>query len=85
MQCKKIVFSGHAIKRMFERGINERQVSKVLAEGELIAEYPDDRYGLEKPRILHYRLVCGAVKRCRSGCARPPPLRIAKYTSFSGV
>jgi hypothetical protein len=27
---------------MFERGIKESHVSKVIAEGELIAEYPDD-------------------------------------------
>jgi hypothetical protein len=42
MDCKHTVFSGHAVRRMFERGIKESHVSKVIAEGELIAEYPDD-------------------------------------------
>ena len=37
MDCKKIVFSGHAIWRIFERGITEADVSRVITEGEVIA------------------------------------------------
>jgi hypothetical protein len=43
MECKDIVFSGHAVRRMFERGINEIDLSEVIAEGELIDEYLDDK------------------------------------------
>ena len=42
MECKDIVFRGHAVRRMFERGINEIELTEVIAEGELIDEYPDD-------------------------------------------
>ncbi|MFP4028036.1 MAG: DUF4258 domain-containing protein [Candidatus Brocadiia bacterium] len=37
-----LVFSAHAIKRMFEREITEEDVRDILQTGEIIAEYPDD-------------------------------------------
>ncbi len=43
MHCNKIIFSGHAVQRMFERGIKEPEAAKVITDGEVIAEYPDDR------------------------------------------
>jgi hypothetical protein len=43
MECKDIVFSGHAVQRMFERGIDEKDLYEVIAEGELIDEYPGDK------------------------------------------
>ena len=42
MECGKITYSGHAIRRMFERGIAESDVSEVISSGEVIAEYPND-------------------------------------------
>jgi hypothetical protein len=39
---KRVVFSGHAIQRMFERGIG-RDVLAVIAQGKTIAEYADDK------------------------------------------
>ena len=42
MECEKIAFSGHAIQRMFERGIGKEAVAEVLRTGEVIASYPDD-------------------------------------------
>lgn len=42
MDCRQIVFSGHAVQRMFERGIRAADVRTALRSGELIAEYPDD-------------------------------------------
>lgn len=42
MECKEILFSGHAIRRMFERAIQRDAVKAVIMEGESIAEYPDD-------------------------------------------
>ena len=43
MDCKRVVFSGHAIQRMFERAISRDDVLAVIAQGETIAEYPDDK------------------------------------------
>jgi hypothetical protein len=43
MDCREIIFSGHAIRRMFERGINEEHVAQLIADGEPINDYPDDK------------------------------------------
>lgn len=43
MDCKKIVFSGHAVRRMFERRIIREDVILVVRQGEIIDEYPEDR------------------------------------------
>jgi len=42
MRCKEVKFSGHALRRMFEREINVDDVLDVIASGEDIAEYPED-------------------------------------------
>ena len=42
MDCESIFFSGHALRRMFERGITVSDVINVLKHGEAIAEYPAD-------------------------------------------
>ncbi len=39
----KLQFSGHALQRMFARGISPGDVRQVIDEGEIIAEYPNDR------------------------------------------
>lgn len=43
MECDEIVFSGHAVQRMFERQISQSDVRVVVATGEKVADYPDDR------------------------------------------
>jgi hypothetical protein len=43
MDYKEVFFTGHAIQRMFERGISKEDVMSVLTTGEKIAEYPEDR------------------------------------------
>lgn len=43
MICTDVRFSGHALVRMFERAIGTDDVLETLAEGEVIAEYPDDQ------------------------------------------
>ena len=43
MRCKEVKFSGHALKRMFERSIPLQVVLDVTASGDIISEYPDDR------------------------------------------
>lgn len=42
MECKRLIFSGHAVRRMFERQIRDGDVRSVIASGEVIASYPDD-------------------------------------------
>ena len=39
---KTVTFTGHAVKRMFERSVNESEILEVLELGEVIEEYPDD-------------------------------------------
>lgn len=39
----RIVFRIHAIKRMFQRQVSEEDVKQVLATGEMIESYPNDR------------------------------------------
>ena len=43
MQCRRLSFSRHAVTRMFERGLSVSDVREVIAHGETIADYPDDR------------------------------------------
>jgi predicted ribosome-associated RNA-binding protein Tma20 len=42
MNYQTLIFSGHAIKQMFQRRISRDQVKCVLADGEVIAAYPND-------------------------------------------
>jgi len=42
MDCEKISFSGHAVQRMFERGIGKEAVIEVIRTGEVIVSYPND-------------------------------------------
>lgn len=37
-------FSDHAVKRMIKRSISRQEVETVIGEGEIIEEYPDDKY-----------------------------------------
>lgn len=42
MNCERIVLSGHALQRIFERGLSGDDVRSVLCDGEEISSYPDD-------------------------------------------
>jgi Domain of unknown function (DUF4258) len=42
MECSSIVFSGHAVRRIFERSLAELDVLQVIAQGEVIEEDPSD-------------------------------------------
>jgi hypothetical protein len=44
-------FSEHAIKRMIERKIQRNEIEEVIFSGEVIEEYPDDKYS---PSCLIY-------------------------------
>lgn len=42
MDCTEVVFSGHAIRRMFERAISKDDVLITIKLGEIIESYPND-------------------------------------------
>jgi hypothetical protein len=42
LKCERVVFSGHAIQRMFQRSVGRDAVNVVVSGGETIADYPDD-------------------------------------------
>ncbi len=43
MRCDSITFSGHAITRMFERGLSKNEVVNVIHNGETASNYPEDQ------------------------------------------
>lgn len=43
MNCKKILFSGHATIQMFKRNISVNDVELVLKIGHIIKSYPEDK------------------------------------------
>ena len=43
MPCQALIYSRHAFERMFQRGIPPEAVEHLIHQGEVIAEYPDDR------------------------------------------
>ncbi len=43
MECKTLHFSRHAFERMFQRGIEPSAVARIVAEAEIVIEYPDDK------------------------------------------
>ena len=43
MDCTEIIYSGHAVRRMFERNLVPAEVRTVIEQGEIIAHYPDDQ------------------------------------------
>jgi hypothetical protein len=42
MDCRKVDFSGHAVRRMFERSIALDEALAAIATGEVIEEYQED-------------------------------------------
>ena len=42
MAENRLVFRVHAIQRMFERGITEKDIQVILKNGKTIKSYPDD-------------------------------------------
>ncbi len=43
MDYSRIIFSGHAIRQMFQRVISKDDVLAVIRSGEVIIDYPDDK------------------------------------------
>jgi len=42
MECRTLIFSGHALQRMFERNIAPAGIRAMLETAEIIEAYPDD-------------------------------------------
>ena len=42
MEYERVVFTRHAIQRLFERGLNKDDVLEVIKSRDIIAEYQDD-------------------------------------------
>ena len=73
MKCRQVIFTGHAVRQMFEREIGPDDVRTVIAEGRAIAEYPDDRpyasrllLGVVGGRPLH--VVLAYDESTETGC-----------------
>ena len=57
-------FSDHAVKRMIQKTIDRHEVEEVILGGEVVEEYPDDKYSpsyliygrTEKGRNLHVQV-----------------------------
>jgi len=57
-------FSDHAVKRMIQKSIDRQEVEEAISGGEVIEEYPDDKYSpscliygkTEKGRNLHVQV-----------------------------
>lgn len=66
------LFTLHASERAAQRGINSREIESAINVGEVIEDYPDDKYGpscpimgeTDKRRILHIQV------------SYPPPIKI---------
>lgn len=63
MSDKKIIFSSHAVKQMFQRAITVEAIKFILHNGVAIREYPDDKpypskllFALWNSKALH--VVC---------------------------
>ena len=56
MRCRRLLFSAHAIRRMFERRVGADEVRQVLQMGDIIATYPDDK---PYPSCLLLGIVAG--------------------------
>lgn len=60
MECNRILFSRHAIERMFQRAVSPDAIGRIIQEDDRIAEYPDDKpypstllLGLDKDQPVH--------------------------------
>ncbi|MBI1770298.1 MAG: DUF4258 domain-containing protein [Bacteroidetes bacterium] len=51
---KKFYFTHHAVEKMIERKIDDAEIQEAIENGEIIEEYPKDKYG---PTCLIYGLT----------------------------
>lgn len=43
MECEAIKYTNHAIEFMAKRGITENEAERVILNGEIIEDYPNDK------------------------------------------
>ena len=80
MDCKEVKFTGHALRRMFERGIGVDDVLAVVASGETVANYPEDTpfparliLGFVNSRPIHIVVAMDELRKtCQIITAYPP-------------
>jgi hypothetical protein len=84
MNCQQIIFSQHAVQRMFERGIQTNAIRAIIESGEVIGDYPDDQpfpsylvLGYVEGRAIHVVIAIDAIsRRCYIITAYIPDLDI---------
>ncbi len=72
VQADRFTFTDHAVRRMLERNINDLEVKQAILSGEIIEEYPDNKYS---PSCLIY----GQTESGRDlhvQCSLPPQVKI---------
>lgn len=65
-------FSDHAVKRMIKRSIDRLEIEEAVLSGEIIEEYPDDKYS---PSCLIYGKT-GAGRNLHIQISLPPTVVI---------
>jgi hypothetical protein len=65
-------FSDHAVKRMIRRSISRTEVEEAVLSGDIIEEYPDDKYA---PSCLVFG-VSKAGKRLHVQLSSPPAVTV---------
>jgi Domain of unknown function (DUF4258) len=63
-------FSDHAVKRMIKRSIDRIEIEETILVGEIIEEYPDDKYS---PSCLIYGMS-KAGRHLHVQLSLPPPV-----------
>ena len=85
----RLVFRVHAVQRMFQRGVSEEEVTQVVAVGETIETYPDDKpfpsrlmLGWSSSRPVH--VVVAAMLRLRKRLSSPSTNRMRRSGRQTG-
>lgn len=71
-QQGQLFFTDHAVRQMAKRGILDDEVRETILDGEIVEEYPDDKYG---PSCL----ISGKTLQARPlhvQCSLPPRVRV---------
>ncbi len=83
MNCKNLKYSGHIIRRMFEREITDNDIITVINKGEIITEYPNDKpfpskliLGVINKRPIHIVIASDLKGDCILITVYEPDLKI---------
>ena len=71
-QAAELIFTDHAVRQMAKRGIMDTEVSEAILSGQIIEEYPDDKYG--PSCLLFGRTQAGRPLHVQ--CSFPPQARV---------